>query len=435
MINKALEDYSREDLIEILDANVDAIIMVDTTLNRYRAVVRRNFFEDFIDETGDYHELIEKLWFHLGDSNEEITDDYKAFVSYYGKYKGKYSRRLRLFSEGSDVPHYIQMNVYPLKDTDKYIYAMDELGDSEYLEENMTDRKLNTMQNTYLFSMFVDLIKDTTSSISVTEVSDEIVNSDITYSQWRSMTVHMISEEEQAHFLGLTDPEFLKQYLKRGQTTSMDCKMKNLEGVYIWVKLIFSRAQTKSEDEFRFVFMVQDINDSYKDLMSALKKYEELAQKDSLTGLLNRRSMETEIRNSIDVYKKGGNQVSLIMLDLDHFKGVNDTYGHVVGDKALKAFAGILQDSVEGKNATVGRWGGEEFVIDLTGIPREYVYAFSENLRKKVEDYTFEGAGHLTCSIGISHLNSEDSFEAVFNRMDDAMYSSKESGRNRVTEL
>ena len=123
------------------------------------------------------------------------------------------------------------------------------------------------------------------------------------------------------------------------------------------------------------------------------------------------------------------------MLDLDHFKVVNDTYGHVVGDKTLKAFAGILQDSVEGKNATVGRWGGEEFVIDLTGIPRDYVYAFSENLRKKVEDYTFEGAGHLTCSIGISHQNSEDSFEAVFNRMDDAMYSSKESGRNRVTEL
>ena len=433
--NKDIDDYTREDLIEILDSNVDAIIMVDTTKNQYRSIVRKGFFSNYIEDKGDYTALIEKLWFHLSDSNESIADDYKAFISYYGKYKGKASRRLTVFAEGSNVPHIIQMNVYPVKNTDKYIYCMDELDDNEYVEEHMTTNKVSAIQSTYLFSMFVDLIKDTTSSISVTEISDDTVYSDIKYSEWRPMIVHAIRPEDQEQFLRLTDPENLKSSLKPGQTTSLDCKMKNLEGVFIWVKLTFCRVQTQNEEDFRYVFMVQDINESFEDLMSTLQKYENRALTDSLTGLLNRGSMETEIRNSMDVFKKGGNLVSLIMLDIDHFKDVNDKYGHSIGDKTLKSVADILKESVEGKNASVGRWGGEEFVIDICGISREYVFVFAEEIRKKIEVHRFDEVGHLTCSIGISHVDVTDAFEDVFDRMDKAMYSSKETGRNRVTEL
>ena len=433
MVNKPLENYTPEDLLVILDSNVDAIVMVDTTIKKYRTITRKGIFMRFIDETGDYNDLIQKLWFHLNNSSEEINDDYKAFIDYYGEFKGKYSRRLNITLEGEKTPHIIQMTVYPVKDTDKYVFAMDELDDDEYVEEFMTTRKVKTIQNAYLFSMYVDLLKDTTSSISVTEISDETVNSNITYSQWRLMTVNMIWPEDKQQFLTITDPEYLKKNLGFGRTNSFDCMMKNLEGEFIWVKLIFSRAHTP-EDEFRFVFMVQNINDNVMELMSTLKKYESLAVRDPLTHLYNHGVIETEIRNAIDVNKKGGQAVSLLMIDLDHFKNINDTYGHSVGDNALKTLGDIFKSSIEGKSASVGRWGGEEFVILLRGMTRDEVLNFAEELRSKVESTNFEDVGRITCSIGISHLREDDTFDEFFDRVDKAMYTSKEFGRNMVTE-
>ena len=435
MINKALGDYTAEDMIVLINENVDAVVIVDSTLYKYRALVRRGVFKEFIDESGEYNDLIQKLWFHIEDSSEEITDDYKAFISYYGKFKGKYSRRLKIFLKDDEKPHIIQMNVYPIKDTDKYVFAMDELDDDEYIDEFMTTRKVKTIQNTYLFSMFVDLIRDTTSSISVTEISEDPVNASIKYSQWRLMTVNMIWPEDQKQFLKLTDPEYLKKNLAPGRTIKYDCLMKNLEGVFIWVKLIFSRAKTNNEDDFRFVFMVQDINDDTVELMSTLEKYENLALEDPLTGLFNHGGIKTEILNGIDLAGKGAQQISLMMIDLDNFKNINDTYGHAVGDETLKVFADILKNESNNKNAFAGRWGGEEFVIVLHDSGDDEAFDFAESIRKRVEEAEFNKAGHITCSIGITRIKDDDSFDEAFDRMDKAMYSSKEAGRNKVTKL
>ena len=434
MINKAIDDYSKEDLLSILDETVDAIVLVDSKQNKYRTIARKGVFASLIGDTGVYEDLIQKIWFHLENSNDAINDDYKAFISYYREFKGKYSRRAKVFLEGDSEPHYIQMNVYPINGTGQYIFAMDELANEEYVEEYATTRKVNTIQNTYLFSMYVDLIKDTTSSISVTEISEDTVNATITYSQWRMMAVNMIWPEDQKQFMALTDPEYLKVNLSTGRTTSLDCKMKNLEGVYIWVKLVFIRAETP-EDEFRFVFAVQNIDDNVKELMTTMKKYESLALKDPLTGVLNRGVIETEINNAIELFKNGGSNVSLLMLDLDFFKKVNDTYGHSAGDAALKSLAMILNGAVEGKSASVGRWGGEEFVIILRNMRRKDAFSFADSVRKKVEEADFDVIGNLTCSIGLSYLKKEDSFEDIFDRIDRAMYASKDSGRNKVTEL
>ncbi len=435
MINKALEDYTAEDLLILLNENVDAIVIVDTTLNRYRAIARRGIFMEILDECGDYKELIEKLWFHLSNSKEDITAEYKAFISYHGEFRGKYSRRLNVFPKGSDTPCVIQMNVYPIKGTDKYVFAMDNLDDEEYVEEFTTTRKVKTIQNTYLFSMFVDLIADTTSSISVTEISEDTVKSRITYSQWRQMTVNMIWPDNQEQFNTFTNPEYLKENLAPGGTISFDCMMKNLEGTYIWVKLIFSRAQNIDNDDFRFVFMVQDINDDVMERMATLKKYEGLVLMDPLTGLFNHGGIKTEIQNAIDTFHNGGDSMSLMMIDLDNFKSINDTYGHSVGDATLKTLAEVLKRVSAGKHVSVGRWGGEEFVLILRRMSDDEAFVFAESMRKAVEETDFGEAGHITCSIGISRLSTKDSFDDVFNRMDKAMYFSKEAGRNKVTIL
>ncbi len=435
MLNKALDQYTSEDMVAFINENVDAIVVVDTITNKYRAIVLRGLFVNLLEETGDYKNLIEKLWFHMNDAKVEIIEDYKAFISYYGVFSGKYSRRLKVFPKGSEKPSVIQMNVYPIKDIDKYVFVMNALDDEEYIEEFMTTRKVKTIQNTYLFSMFVDLIHDTTSSISVTEISDDTVKTHISYSQWRPVTVNMIQPEKQEEFLKFTDPEYLKATLKPGDTTSFDCMMKNLEGVYIWVKLIFSRAQTTNEDDFRFVFMVQDINDDVMEREAAIKKYELLAQTDPLTGLLNHGGIKSEILNAIELYKKGGESITLMMIDMDNFKMVNDTYGHSAGDETLKTLATLLRQSITAKSASLGRWGGEEFVIILKGMTDDEAVGFAEKLRKAVAEADFGEVGKITCSIGLSRLNDNDTFEDVFDRMDRAMYNSKETGKNRVTML
>ncbi len=435
MIDKALEDYTAEDLLHILNENVDAIVMVDTITNRYRSIARRGVFAQLLQETGDYKDLIEKLWFHFYDSGEKVTDDYKAFISFYGHFNGKYSRRIKVFPEGSETPAVIQMNVYPVKSINKYIFAMDVLDDEEYMDEFMTSRKVKTIQNTYLFSMFVDLIADTTNSISVTEISEDTVKSTISFSEWRMVTVNMIWPESQPQFLQFTDSEYLKENLVPGGTISFDCMMKNMEGTFIWVKLIFSRAQTALEEDFKFVFMVQDINDDVMERMETLKKYEGLVLTDPLTGLLNHGGIRKEIEEAIDTFTEGGEPVSLMMIDMDDFKSVNDTYGHSVGDATLKTLAEVLRINITGKPVRAGRWGGEEFVLTLKGMSDDEAFSFADSLRKTIAETDFGEADHITCSVGISRLGRKDSFEEVFDRMDKAMYYSKEAGKNKVTIL
>lgn len=435
MSEKRIEDYTLNDVVGLLEENVDTIVIADSKENKYKTLVRRGFFADNLEETGNYHDLIEKLWFHLANSNEKVVGDYKSFVSYYGDFKGKYSRRLKLYKNGSEEPSIIQLNVYPIASSaDKYIFTMDELAD-EYKQEYMTTGKVSAIQSSYLFSMYVDLVQDTTGSINVSEISDDTVNAALKYSEWRLMIVNMIGPDDKEMFLKVTDPEYLKANLAPGRMTSFDCQMANLEGKFIWVKLIFNRVKTRNEDDFRFVFLVQDINDNSEELFATLKKYEDLAQKDSLTELMNHGSIKTEIINSMDLMRKEGVPVSLLMFDLDRFKKVNDTYGHATGDKVLKHFSGLLKKFIKGKDAEVGRWGGEEFVIVYRGKNFDKVKENTEALRKEVEFSDFPEIGHITCSIGVTEIKKEDTFEKAFERVDRALYASKESGRNRMTVL
>ena len=435
MVEKALEDYSVEDISELIKGYVDAVVVADSELNKYRSIFRKGMFENLLDDEGSYHDLIEKIVFHFNESNEKITEDYRVFLSSYGEFHGKYSRRIKLRLEDDSQPHMIQMSVYPLTDQKKYLFIMDELDDNEYEEEYSTTKKVNTIQNTFLFSMYIDLVHDTTSSISITEISDDTVNASIKYSDWRFMIVNMIWPEDQDQFLRRTDPEYLKKNFTPGRTASFDCMMQNLEGKYIWVKLIFSRAETNNEDDYRFVFMVQNIHDNSVELLSALKKYEELALTDSLTGVYNHGGIETELYNAINKRQKSEESVSLMMLDLDYFKKVNDTYGHSAGDITLKTFSKIIKDYVSEGNAAVGRWGGEEFVIIAYGRSADQFYEMAEQLRKKVEEYEFPEIGHISCSIGVTEIKKDDNFDDAFNRLDKAMYTSKNEGRNKVTLL
>ena len=435
MESKNLYDYTINDVPALLADNVDAIVIVDPSIDAYKAVIRRGMFEKFLKESGIYHDLILDLWFHFNDSNEKVSGDYQIFADNTGVFKTKYSRRLKIVLEDEKKSHLIQLTVYPFENASKYIFVMDEFNDNESLQESLTTKKINTIQNTYLFSMYIDLVADTTSSINVTEISDDVVNYNLKYSDWRMMIVNMIWPEDQEQFLRRTDPEYLKKNFTPGRTSSYDCMMRNLEGKFIWVKLIFSRAQTFNEDDYRFVFMVQDINDNSMELISTLQKYEEKAIKDPLTNVYNHGEIETQLNSALAYRQKGDNVVSFMMIDLDHFKSVNDNYGHSVGDTTLKHFANLMREFAAEKKIMAGRWGGEEFVIVCRDVNGEDALAMAEEFRKKVEEYQFPEIFHITCSIGVTEITKEDDFAEAFNRLDKAMYESKHNGRNMVTKL
>ena len=435
MASKSLYDFTVNDVAGLFMDTADAIVVVDPEIDAYKSIIRRGMFETFLKESGIYHDLILDLWFHFNDSNEKVAGDYQIFADNTGVFKTKYSRRLKLVLEDEKISHLVQLTVYPFDNASKYIFVMDEFDDNESLQESLTTKKINTIQNTYLFSMYIDLVADTTSSINVTEISDDVVNYNLKYSDWRMMIVNMIWPEDQEQFLRRTDPEYLKKNFTPGRTSSYDCMMRNLEGNFIWVKLIFSRAQTYNDDDYRFVFMVQDITDKSMELMSTLQKYEEKAIKDPLTGVLNHGEIETQLNNAIARRQSSDSPISFMMLDLDHFKQVNDNYGHAVGDVTLKHFAKLLMDSSVEDKALVGRWGGEEFVIICRDKNAEEASAMAESLRQKVEAYQFPDIYHITCSIGVTELKAEDEFKEAFNRLDKAMYASKHNGRNKVTLL
>ena len=410
----------------LLFQNVDAMLVADAASDSYHAFIRKGIFSTLIEEEGKYRDLIEILWIHFNNTQDKITEEYRVFLPSYGRFKGKFSRRLKLYQDSRQ--HVIQMMVYPIGE-DRYLYLMDELDDEN---EESISKKVESIQNTFLFSMYIDLAQDSISSLSITEVSDETVHAALTYTQWRMMIVNMIGADDQSLFLERTDPDYLRKNLAPGRTASFDCLMQNLEGRYIWVKLIFSRAETINDDDYRYVFMVQNIHEESVRLLDALKKYESLALNDSLTGVYNHGRIETEIANALDSRKKHGRIATVAMLDIDYFKQINDTYGHAVGDDTLKRFAAVIEECLKDDNAVIGRWGGEEFVVILYDQDGAQAQASMERCRSRIEQTDFPGTGRVTCSIGVSEIMPEDTAKGAFERMDRALYCAKTEGRNCV---
>jgi two-component system cell cycle response regulator len=166
-------------------------------------------------------------------------------------------------------------------------------------------------------------------------------------------------------------------------------------------------------------------------------RLEALAHTDPLTHLLNRRALTIRLVAELERVRRYNSPLTMLMIDLDHFKTVNDTYGHLVGDDVLRGISTILQRSVRSVDM-VARYGGEEFVIVLPETGEQGAVAFAERLRERVEQHKFEAARvtpvKITVSIGVSSFPAPhvESAEDLFARADAALYRAKERGRNKV---
>ncbi|MCW8916619.1 MAG: diguanylate cyclase [Magnetovibrio sp.] len=182
-------------------------------------------------------------------------------------------------------------------------------------------------------------------------------------------------------------------------------------------------------DEFEKInFSINNLL-SYTDTLIEEKEF--LANTDNLTGILNRRSFTEGVQKELDRKKRYGGSLGLAVCDIDHFKAVNDTFGHNVGDQVLKYFASLLQAQLR-QSDLLGRWGGEEFVILVPQAKEDNLRALGEKLRACIEEADFPGVGSISCSIGLAEVRSTETFEDIFRRADDALYKAKNNGRNRI---
>lgn len=157
----------------------------------------------------------------------------------------------------------------------------------------------------------------------------------------------------------------------------------------------------------------------------------DLASKDPLTALLNRRSGEQLLIQYDHHRKHHGKSICLIILDIDHFKKINDTFGHNTGDEVLKVISRTLQNQARSSESVI-RWGGEEFLIIVPNANLQDTLILSERIRKSIADQLIEPVGQVTASFGVAELLSSETTASLINRADKALYKAKLSGKNCV---
>lgn len=167
-------------------------------------------------------------------------------------------------------------------------------------------------------------------------------------------------------------------------------------------------------------------------LQSKATQLEQLATVDKLTSLYNRVKFEQKLKDEMSrVQRYKSEPFSIVLFDVDNFKQINDTYGHITGDIVLQRIAGVVKNTI--RTTDLGcRWGGEEFIIiyPLTNISQ--AAEASEKIRKQINELTFDSIKNVSCSFGVAQFESDDTMQSLLARADQAMYKAKKSGKNRV---
>jgi len=176
---------------------------------------------------------------------------------------------------------------------------------------------------------------------------------------------------------------------------------------------------------------INKLHKSHEKLTKAKEKLDKLYIIDRLTNVYNRVKIDEIIEIELKRKRRYDHTFSVILIDIDYFKLVNDTHGHLIGDLILKEFSQILKDNIRDTDF-LGRWGGEEFIIICTQTDQKGTFALAENLRREIEKFDFTTVGKITASFGIYECRDEDNENSVIENADKALYQAKRDGRNKV---
>jgi two-component system, cell cycle response regulator len=224
--------------------------------------------------------------------------------------------------------------------------------------------------------------------------------------------------------------------------TARDSTEDKVEGLdagaedYLTKPVNFPELEARVRSMLRIKRLQDEIDEKNRQLEEANKKLRKLSITDGLTGLFNHRYMHELLREEFERSRRSSDPVAVVMLDLDHFKKVNDTYGHPTGDVILFETAEILRDTAR-EIDMLGRYGGEEFMIVLPDADEDAAAQFAERVRERLSDHLFRDDAtevRMTVSAGVAALPAAgvDSPSGLLKLADEALYRAKEGGRNQV---
>lgn len=324
-----------------------------------------------------------------------------------------------------------------------------ELGAVDYLskpfqKEELLVRIKNTLQTFNLRNALNRALEKSQQYIKTIQSQMELIDKNIIYSSTDlegnitevSNAFCKISGFSKEQLLGknhrilrhpdMPEQKFSKlwQTIIRGDTWHGEIKNRRKKGDFYWVDTMIYPRLNEMDERIGYTAISHNITDK--------KMVEELSVTDQMTRLYNRMFLETSFHKEINRAKRYKYPFSVIMVDVDYFKEVNDTYGHDIGDKVLMIISELLTNNIR-ETDILGRWGGEEFLIICPHTHIADTKVLAEKLRSVIAIFPFEIVGAKSCSFGISEFDlNDDGYKEVVKRADEALYKAKRNGRNRV---
>ncbi|HHT9111543.1 MAG TPA: GGDEF domain-containing protein, partial [Candidatus Brocadiaceae bacterium] len=197
------------------------------------------------------------------------------------------------------------------------------------------------------------------------------------------------------------------------------------------LNIISSQAAISIENARLYTDLEQKVAERTAQLKLALEELEKLATTDKLTGAHNRRKFDEILSLEMSRARRIDQPLSMIIFDVDHFKRINDTFGHQAGDDVLKMLVGTVREKLRILDV-LARWGGEEFIVLTTSTDLEGAIILAERVRAVVEEQCFSFTEHITISLGVAEYKQDDTADSFMQRADSALYRAKRNGRNKV---
>jgi diguanylate cyclase (GGDEF)-like protein len=233
----------------------------------------------------------------------------------------------------------------------------------------------------------------------------------------------------------LANPSNSIQYRHSGKTVFLNTRFIDEFNWYLVVEQVSDPTEKKLTDTFKINILLSLLVTAGVLLIAHFtfnnyqKRLEAMATIDKLSGLLNRQAFDPILENNLEQSKRKGNHLSLMLIDIDNFKQINDTLGHLAGDKVIHQVAQICKDHSRISDS-VCRWGGEEFIIMLADSEIKAAVSMAERIQKNLSENDKENA--VTVSFGITEYRHNESIVSLLNRVDAALYQAKAKGRNRL---
>lgn len=244
------------------------------------------------------------------------------------------------------------------------------------------------------------------------------------YVQWFNRPIEEIVGKPVLEILGEAVFEKTRPYMQaalEGQQVEYETLIPHNDGTQHPVQVSYTPLLGSLGESKGFYAMVRDITD------------QERAERDYLTEAFNRRGFETRLEAACATSKRYQRPLSLIFLDLDYFKAINDSYGHAIGDEVLRGIAQTLLAEIR-ETDILSRWGGEEFGILAPETPPAEAAALAERLREAISSRSFPTVGRVTASLGVAQFDKEELPSEFLRRADEALYAAKANGRDRVAQ-